>query len=240
MYTIGTSSLRYLREKTKADAAVYAALDKRLLAFVGTELEMLGDGTTAHPATLIAPYSSYFMFTNPPANTQVTLYIPYDPLDPTNLWPLTPTTWKAIGQPFNQEFITESLTPAGGLANGLYATQRGNFEDMHLAFQYPGLTYYAKDTKEMYVYADDILGWLPVSLSSVDKDPMGSMVTYPEQLVLTPVIEASWMRCDGHVMTAAEITKYHAFSELIKGKFTSDPTECKLPTQNNMIIRVTA
>jgi hypothetical protein len=242
MYTIGTSSLKYLREQTKSDSAVYHALDKRMLAFVGTQLERDGvpvdpnDPTKYRPATLIAPYSAFFVLSAD--ETQVQLWIPQDSQDLTNQWPLTPDQWVAVGSPFNEKFITESLTPAGGLANGLYATQRGNLADMHLAFKYPGLTYFAKDSREIYVYVDDTVQWVGINLNASDKDPLGSMVIYPEQFALTSVMEANWMRCDGHVMTANEIARFHVFAEFIKGKFTSDPTESKLPAQNNTIIRV--
>jgi hypothetical protein len=223
MYTIGTSSLKFLRTKIETDHPdAFAALDKRMLAFVGTAAD--------RAATMIAPYSSFFELQGSIPET-VQLYIPIDTTKPSEDWPLTPNAWDTVDTPFNQAFITEWLTPAGGLANGLYAIQRGNLADMETAFKYPGLMYFAKDKEDLYVCKDN--AW--VRVSSIDAVFIGTIINYPEQFDLSTEMKLRWMRCDGHTLTQQEIAAYPDFAALIQGKFG---TGYVLPFQNNYIIRV--
>jgi hypothetical protein len=230
MYTIGTSSLKFLRTKIVTDHPdAFAALDKRMLAFVGTSVERIGDAS--HSATLIAPYSAFFQFTDA-TKTKVQLYVPQDTTDPSNLWPLIPNAWLAVDTPFDQAFITEWLTPAGGLANGLYAMQRGNLADVNYAFAYPGMAYFAKDKQELYIHNG--VTW--VRVTTVDVVSLGTMVAYPEQFTLTTEMQKHWMRCDGHELTAEEQQRFPAFAAFIADKFGTG--KYTMPFQNNMIIRV--
>jgi hypothetical protein len=218
MYTIGTSSLKFLRTKIQTThPTAYADLDKRLLAYVGT--------ATDKAATLIAAYSAFFQFTDN-TRTQVQLYIPQNTTAPTEIWPLTPNAWVAVDTPFDQAFITEWLTPAGGLANGLYAFQRGNEADIGSAFAYPGLPYFAKDTRELWIY-DGIAWQLAASGLFV-----GTMLLYPEHLAIPAKYAGKWIRCDGSVITQAQYPDLYAL--LASAPFGAAG---KLPEQNNAIIK---
>jgi hypothetical protein len=194
-------------------------LDKRLLAFVGTADEKA--------ATLIAPYSAFFQFTDA-SKTAVQLYIPQDTTAPADIWPLTPNAWIAVDTPFDQVFITEWLTPAGGLANGLYAFQRGNEADADKAFKHPGLPYFAKDINSLLIYSDVEQKWI-----NVTGVPLATIVIYPNFLP----VPASYLRCDGSFVPIATYKKLYTYigdsfnyGIVPTGMFT-------LPTQDNAIVR---
>lgn len=232
MFTIGTSSTRFLRTKINPSDPAYDALGVqdssgnfirfRLASFVGTAAD--------RAKVIIAPYICFFELqgTNPET---VLLWIPQDSADPTNLWPEFPDDWVQVGAAFNEGFITEWLIPAGGYMNAQYAFQRGNLADMeHSAvFKAPGIPFFAKDISSLFIWNETEGQFVSVTVAQT-----GMILIWPQFL---PVPSGGWLRCDGSWI---DIAQYNKLFNIIGHSFddgTAPPGKFALPLQDNAIVR---
>jgi hypothetical protein len=241
MYTIGTSSIKYIASEI-SDPIIKAALDGKIVGFVGTEGDREGDGTALHPKTLISPYSVFFEV---PSQTQpvIDLYHIQWPITTAQLWrpndhyPM-PNGWLSVGAPLDPTFVADTLLPAGGLKDALYAFARGYEGDISTIPMIDGLPFYSRDTQSLFIYDRFAAQW--VKLASAATVPIGSMIGWPEALDVYRPLPYGYVRADGTLRLKAG-----AFAQLfaiIRDSF-EDPLspspidQFRLPKYSAMLVR---
>jgi hypothetical protein len=233
MYTIGTSSLSWIAEQPGIPAPILNALDGKMVAFVGTNVELYGNGTTILP-TKITPYVIYFevpaISTGSPIAvkpmTSATVYVPNPP-------GLVPTGWLNVGT-LDQFLVANVLVPAGGYINALYAFGRGNLVDKATAFRVDGLPYYARDDESLWVFDKNANDYIKIAYS--DPIPVGSMLGWP--FVKTP--PKGFLHTDGTVLNIVPPYEdlYVAIGKTYEVAISPTPaTAFRLPLVSNMAIR---
>jgi hypothetical protein len=223
------------------DPLIKAALQDKLVAFVGTIGERDGDGLSpplhVHLATLISPYSVFFSI---PASADP--YVGAWPITSAQLWrpndhsPM-PDGWISVGSPFDQSFITPNLLPAGGLSDAIYAFMRGNEGDMTSLPRKDGVPYYARDTKSLWLF-DRVQGrWIKVAQHDIV--PVGGMIAWPEALDAFNPLPEAYIRADGTLRLQSAYPELYA---VVKDAYENplDPTplgQFRLPLYSGMIVR---
>jgi hypothetical protein len=238
MYTLGTSALAWLKTQI-ADTDLLTALNHKMLAFVGTQADRLGDAD--QPATLISPYSIFF-------EVQGTGHVITEPITSAQAYrpaPLNvpvPTSWVQVGQPLNQSMVLQVLLPAGAIKNAHFVIPRGMLTDLPAVPKIDGLFYFARDTQELYIYDQFTQTWTTISGGGGGGSNdlfIGAMIIFPDILALSTLTQLKWLRCNGAELL---ITAYQALYDVIGKNFenTLTPTDAdhfRLPLQSNTLIR---
>jgi hypothetical protein len=233
MYTLGTSAIAWIKTQI-TDTAILAALEGKLVGYVGTQADRIGDAN--FPATFISPYSVFFECAAAVDSphviavpiTSTTVYRP-TPVDA-----VVPTTWTSIGT-LTQTYVTNILLPAGAIKNGMYQFSRGTIADIDSVLRADGLPYYARDKKALYVWDSSKTEWVRVTYAAL---PVGSIITFHQKLAI-PDIE-NYLRCDGAVATIVSLQELYD----VIGKQFEDPevptdsTHFRLPLHSNGLIRI--
>jgi len=190
MYTIGTHALRVIARERPELEDLPVVISTRLVAYVGTAAERARAWAT--------PNAVFFTVTED--EDTVSIHLGTDA-----------GNWVSVQVAnIDRDLVRNTLRPAGGLTNALYAVQRGRYEDMHLAHRNDGLQYWAHDTNTFHIayggrwhelarvveYESDtdipeipgVPG--PISRGGV---PIGSMMIWSDRMELP----AGWLRCDG-------------------------------------------
>jgi hypothetical protein len=238
MYTIGTSGLKYLAEKV-VDTDVQAALVGKLIGYVGTPAERTGD--TLHPPAYITPYSVYFEVPAVASTGPDSFHIKY-PITTAQMYgpseSLTPA-WVPKGNPFNETLISETILPAGGLKDSLYAFPRGEEGDIGAVPTVDGLPYFARDAQSLYVYDKNVGGWVKVSQN--DGIPVGGMILWPEALdQYNPTLPNKFVRADGseHSTTGTYAQLYAVVKDAYEDPLSPClPGRFRFPLYNGAIVR---
>jgi hypothetical protein len=239
MYTLGTSAIKYVAEQLNligGHAAAVTALNGTMVAYVGTLANRDGvTGDPDHPPTFIAPRSVFIMVDSAPGKplemanviTSVTL------LEPAGNNPEVPDHWQLVDSTLPPVFFNTVITAAGGFANAWYAWPRGNESDISAAPKVPGMGFFAKDTKKLYICQDNGIYTEIVGGTVAILDP-GMMVMFPDVLGTAP---SGYLRCNGQEVPQA---LYPNLFSVIGNNFgvPINPGNFVLPLVSNTIIKV--
>jgi hypothetical protein len=235
MYTLGTSALAWLKTQL-TDTDILVALNHKMLAFVGTQADRLGD--IDQPATMISPYSLFFEVpgTGHTITEPITIAQTYRP-EPQNI--PVPTSWEPVGQPLNQSMVLQILLPAGAIKNAHFTMPRGLRGDLPAVPKVDGLPYFARDSQEFYIYDQVLQAWIITGGGGGTGLFIGAMIIFPDVLPLSADMQLKWLRCNGAELTI--ITHQDLYNVIGKNfENTLTPTDAdhfRLPLQSNTLIR---
>lgn len=223
MNTLGTSSLKYIREHIP-NPATYTDLQYAVVAFVGTQSEVAP--LLAHPTTRTA---LFVLDRDTAPILGVTIYIATDSTGDADVD--VPTKYTQLGTLNDPTFIQQAIYPAGGLVNAIMSVPRGGKQDINGVPKIDGLFYYNHEHKELYIYDITVPAgnqrWVRIAVAESN---IGVMSTYPEAFGNPP---AGYLRCDG---TVVDQNLYPELYAKVNTQFGAMGT---LPTQSNAIIRAT-
>jgi hypothetical protein len=238
MFTLGTSSIRYIVKTIGDTTPVGIAIKDAMVAFVGTQYDRTGDTTDPdHPATFLAPRSVFFQV-NAAGSTGTDRFkiaqpvTSIDVLIPAGNNPEVPDHWDTVGTLAPALFNTV-IVPAGGFANALYAFPRGNEQDIPAAYKVAGLPFYSTDTQKLWVYDADEGRY--IAIGSAAHVSAGLMFTYPEKLAAVKGLPPQTLLCDGSEKLIASYPILYALIENLFGT-PSQPGYFVLPLMSNTVI----
>jgi len=219
MYTIGTHALRVIATTLPVLDDYPIRISKRLVAYVGTEDQR----EVAWPS----PNAVFFTINN--HEDTVAIHVGNEEA----------TVWLPAQVSIDRDLVRNTLRPAGGLTNALYASQRGRLSDINRAASNDGLSYFAIDTLQYFIaYGGvwhNVTGISQGNLNLVTV-PIGGMIMWSDRL--PPPL--GWLQCNGQRVRQ---TDYPNLADVLGDTF--GPKEILgdgtigflLPTRDNAVIR---